>query len=288
MTGEISLRDARFQDAGAIAALHVLSWRSAYRGILPDDYLDGEVEPERLAHWERTLTKFGAKDMVLLAEREGVLIGFASVYWGKEPSFDSYLDNLHVQPGLRGGRLGKLFLGNAVERLIENGAANLCLWAFDQNEGAIRFYERLGGKLTDHGFDDIGGKGAPELTPPLKVTGEVLLLSEGDFICEGPMWKGVKFSMGPTAVLQIDGVEVIVSSVPTAVMDLQVFRSVGIEPSEKSTLAVKSRNHFRAAYEPLAREVILVDAGGIASMLLNKLPYKNIPRPIWPLDEISP
>ena len=102
------------------------------------------------------------------------------------------------------------------------------------------------------------------------------------------MWQGVKFSMGPTAVLQVEGIEVIISSVPTAVMDLQVFRSAGIEPSQKSTLALKSRNHFRAAYEPLAREVMLVDAGGIASMRLGELPYTNIPRPIWPLDEVSP
>ncbi len=143
---------------------------------------------------------------------------------------------------------------------------------------AVSFGEGETIKLT------IGGKGAPEITPPLEVTGKILLLSDGAFTCEGPMWQGVRFSMGPTAVLQMEGIEVILSSVPTAVMDLQVFRSVGIEPSEKTTLALKSRNHFRAAYEPLARETLLVDAGGIASMRLSELPYQKIPRPIWPLD----
>jgi microcystin degradation protein MlrC len=73
---------------------------------------------------------------------------------------------------------------------------------------------------------------------------------------------------------------------PVAVMDPQVFLSVGIDPAAKTTLGLKSRNHFRAAYEPLARQVLLVDAGGIASMKLATLPYRNIPRPIWPLDEI--
>ena len=138
MTNEIQLRDAGPDDAAVIAALHVESWRSAYRGILPDAYLDGEVEPERRSHWERTLSNLGSKDMIVLAERSSELIGFASVYWGKEAGFDGYLDNLHVRPGLRGAGLGKLFLGHAVERLIANGAESLCLWAFDDNEGAIR------------------------------------------------------------------------------------------------------------------------------------------------------
>lgn len=132
---------------------------------------------------------------------------------------------------------------------------------------------------------EIGGRGAPDLTPPLPIDGRVTVISDGEFLCEGPMWRGVRFSMGPSAVIQLGGIEIILSSVPTSVMDLQVFRCMGIEPSTKSTLALKSRNHFRAAYEPLARDVLLVDAGGIASMRLAELPYKNLQRPVWPLDE---
>lgn len=170
---------------------------------------------------------------------------------------------------------------NLLRAMLEAGLENASFATISDPlsvQRAVSFGEGETIKLT------IGGKGAPEITPPLEVTGKILLLSDGAFICEGPMWQGVKFSMGPTAVLQVDGIEVILSSVPTAVMDLQVFRSVGIEPSEKTTIALKSRNHFRAAYEPLARECILVDAGGIASMRLAELPYQNLPRPIWPLD----
>ncbi|MGB7206931.1 MAG: M81 family metallopeptidase [Anderseniella sp.] len=131
----------------------------------------------------------------------------------------------------------------------------------------------------------LGGKGAPELTPPFKIKAEVIALTDGEFICEGPMWQGVKFSMGPSAVLRVGGIQVIVSSVPTAVMDLNVFRSVGIEPSSLNVIGLKSRNHFKAAYGPISRETLLVDAGGIASMRLGELEYKNIQRPIWPLDD---
>ena len=130
----------------------------------------------------------------------------------------------------------------------------------------------------------LGGKGAPDLTPPLEVEAEVINLTDGEFICAGPMWQGVTFSMGATAVIRIGGIEVVVSSVPTAVMDLNVFRSVGINPREMTTIGLKSRNHFKAAYGPIARETLLVDAGGIASMRLQELTFRNIPRPIWPLE----
>ena len=134
---------------------------------------------------------------------------------------------------------------------------------------------------------ELGGKGAPDLTPPLQVTARVVKLSDGSYVCDGPMWKGVAFSMGPTALLDINGIEVIVSSVPTSVMDLNVFRSVGIEPRDRTTIALKSRNHFKAAYGPIARQTLLVDAGGIASMKLAELDYRRIPRPVWPLDDLD-
>lgn len=130
----------------------------------------------------------------------------------------------------------------------------------------------------------LGGKAAPDLTPPLEVEADVINLTDGGFTCAGPMWQGVKFSMGATAVIRIGDIEGIVSSVPTAVMDLNVFRSVGIEPQALTTIGLKSRNHFKAAYGPIARETMLVDAGGIASMRLQELTFRKIPRPIWPLE----
>ncbi len=133
----------------------------------------------------------------------------------------------------------------------------------------------------------LGGKGAPELTPPLDMKARVINLTDGEFICSGPMWQGVRFSMGPTAVVRTGGIDVIISSVPTAVMDLNVFRSVGIDPEKLTTIGLKSRNHFKAAYAPIARETMLVDAGGIASMRLQELIYRNIPRPIWPLENLD-
>jgi microcystin degradation protein MlrC len=99
--------------------------------------------------------------------------------------------------------------------------------------------------------------------------------------------RGLSLDMGPTATFKIGGVEVVISSRRFQNYDRNFFRAGGIEPSERAILAVKSAQHFRAAYAPIASEVIVVDeGGGIVSHDLTRLPYKRVPRPIYPLDDI--
>lgn len=131
----------------------------------------------------------------------------------------------------------------------------------------------------------LGGRKAPEISPPLALNVEVVCLHDGRIRFDGPVLRGITVNMGPMAVLRHRGIEIVVASRALAITDLQQFRALGIEPTKKSVLALKSRNHHRAAFAPLAREVLLVDAGGIASMQLAKVPYRNLPRPIWPLDQ---
>lgn len=122
--------------------------------------------------------------------------------------------------------------------------------------------------------------------PPLMIWGTVEHTSEGTFSALGSMSKGVRFSMGPTAVLRNGGVRTLVTTNNLQVYDLQVFQSQGIDPRACSTVAVKSWHHFRAAFEPISRGVMLVDSGGLASMDLKAFTYRKVRRPIWPLDEI--
>jgi len=130
----------------------------------------------------------------------------------------------------------------------------------------------------------LGGKIDPDFVPPLTVTGEVVAISDGGFTYEGPMSTGMRSSMGPTAILRIGGIDVIISSNRLQVLDLAIFLSQGIDPREKAVVAVKSAHHFRGAFGPIAREVLLVDALGLATPSLKSLDYKNVRRPVWPLD----
>jgi len=131
----------------------------------------------------------------------------------------------------------------------------------------------------------VGGKIDPSFGPPIAAEGTVTGLSDGRFKIEGPMMRGVTVNMGPSAAIKIGSVEVVVASRRFQNYDLGFFRCCGIEPRSRAILAVKSMQHFRAAYAPIASEIIVVDeGGGVSSADFRKLPFKNVRRPIWPLD----
>jgi microcystin degradation protein MlrC len=119
---------------------------------------------------------------------------------------------------------------------------------------------------------------------PLTVTARVKGLADGTFTNEGPMGTGAQSDMGPTAVLDIGGNDVIVTSKRLQPTDLQLYQSLGIDPGAKRFIAVKSSVHFRAAHEPIAAEVIELDTPGLTSPRLTGFGFKNVRRPIFPLD----
>jgi microcystin degradation protein MlrC len=133
----------------------------------------------------------------------------------------------------------------------------------------------------------LGGHIDPRFGAPIEVDAEVQSVSDGSFINDGPMGKGTRSEMGPTAVLRIGGVEVIVISNRLQNTDLQTFLSQGIDPAQRRVLVVKSVHHFRAAYAPIAREVMVVDSGALCTPDPKRHTYTRLRRPIWPLDEVK-
>jgi microcystin degradation protein MlrC len=102
---------------------------------------------------------------------------------------------------------------------------------------------------------------------------------------------GVADTLGRTAVLACDGrygnkVEVVVCERRVQALDVAIFRSQGIELTEKKIIAVKSAVHFRSSFDPIAKQIIEVDTPGLTSVDFARFPYRLLPRPIWPLDNI--
>ena len=133
----------------------------------------------------------------------------------------------------------------------------------------------------------LGGHIDPQFGAPIETEAVVQSISDGLFINDGPMGKGTKSEMGPTAVLRIGGIEVIVISNRLQNTDLQTFKSQGIDPSQRRVLVVKSVHHFRAAYAPIARDVMIVDSGALCTPDPKRLPFTKLRRPIWPLDDVQ-
>jgi len=133
----------------------------------------------------------------------------------------------------------------------------------------------------------LGGKTEPGLGGgPLRLTGEVTHLTNGRFIAYGPMGGGVERDYGPSMVFRVGGIDLIVITNNGQATDLAQFTSLGIDPTRYTTVCVKSMQHFRAAFEPIAREVILVDTGALCSGNYPPELYKNVRRPVWPLDPV--
>lgn len=145
----MTIRAAGLADAAAIAQVHTHSWQSAYRGILSDDFLQGALPENRRVLWHTRLAKpERTGQFVLVDEQGGAIRGFACAFLEADLEWGCLLDNLHVVPDLKGKGLGRQLMAAVAGRVWRsNPCGRLHLWAYEQNLGARRFYERLGGAL---------------------------------------------------------------------------------------------------------------------------------------------
>lgn len=135
-------------DAPLIARLHTESWQSAYRGILLDTYLDGDLLLEREHTWaERLTTDFGVGWVV---ERDGEAVGFTFVRAERHARWGVWIDNLHVRPALKGRGTGRALLGAVAEYAASHAPQRgIWLWVYADNQHARAFYERVGGEVVE-------------------------------------------------------------------------------------------------------------------------------------------
>jgi microcystin degradation protein MlrC len=171
-----------------------------------------------------------------------------------------------IRQGLDDVAVGGLWDPDAVQQMMQAGIGATVTMA-------------LGGK-TD--MPSIGRKGEP-----LTVTGQVKVLSDGEWIVRGPMYHGLKVQMGPTAVLDTGRMQIVVVSRHHEPWDQGIFLSVGIDPAYKRYILLKSRIHYRAGFAPIARHTITLDGVGVTTSDNSLLDYRNVRRPIYPLDNIN-
>jgi GNAT superfamily N-acetyltransferase len=151
-------------DASMLASLHTESWRAAYRGLLPDDFLNGPVAEELRTLWDARMTDASRSSaQVFKATVDGLTVGLACVLVEVEPAWGPRLDNLHVKPGFKGQGIGwRLFV--ACHKWVRRQAPGqpMHLWVIEGNHSARQSYERQGGEMRDRRTIEI----APGVTVP--------------------------------------------------------------------------------------------------------------------------
>lgn len=174
---------------------------------------------------------------------------------------------------------GTHVLGHMLKRGVDNAA-----FASIYDPETVELAEKSGVGTTIHCH--LGGKSAPKLVgEPIECEAYVKSLSDGTIIYKGVMDHGGRMSTGKTAVLVIDGIQVIVTSKRLQPRDIEIFRANGIEPKDKRIIVTKSSVHYRASYEPEAIGCFDVEEPGIMPQRPESIRYEKVSRPVYPLDE---
>ncbi|WP_342362664.1 M81 family metallopeptidase [Terrarubrum flagellatum] len=155
--------------------------------------------------------------------------------------------------------------------LIAQGASGVAFGLINDPESAVACHAAGEGARLRLA---LGGRSVP---PPLDVEVNVIRLSDGRYVNQGPMTKGNRSDLGPTALVEVaPGLLVVVVSRKTQAYDRMLFRHLGVEPEAQKIVALKSSVHFRADFEPIAAEVIVVAAPGPVIADPSGLPFTRL------------
>ena len=136
------VRVARLEDAPAIAKIHVATWRVAYAGIVPEDFLASLSEEERIKSWQEQLAD--GRTVVLVAEKEGEVVGWAAGGASRDDDArgEAEVYAIYILPEHWGGGVGRELMARMEEAL--GHGQDITLWVLQDNQRAIGFYEKVG------------------------------------------------------------------------------------------------------------------------------------------------
>ena len=132
----------------------------------------------------------------------------------------------------------------------------------------------------------LGGRLGPLQGAPIEAEARVRALTDGRFTNRaGSMLAGVAFDVGPSARLEIAGIDVLVISRPEQVFDPEPFLLHGIDVARRRLVGLKSSNHFRAGFRGLP--IVTVESAGLSSADVAALPRQRLAAPAWPLSDAA-
>jgi L-amino acid N-acyltransferase YncA len=167
------IRPARPEDAAGIAAVQVASWRTTYRGIVPDGYLDGMSVEVGTQRWDANLAADGALHFVAEDESGGI-IGFVSGGRLREPvgEYDAELWAIYLLEEKQGGGVGRRLVQTLADALLAADYRSMIVWVLQENS-AVNFYKRMGAAAVTGKMIEIGGVALPDLALGWKDLSEI-------------------------------------------------------------------------------------------------------------------
>lgn len=159
---KLLIRKAKLEDAAGIAKVHVDSWRTTYKGIVSDTYLDSLSYEEREQNWKRGIEH---NHIYIATDFNGEIVGFASggkERTGKYVAYKGELYAIYLLEGQQGKAIGRKLFKAVVDDLKEKKLNSMLIWALEENPACL-FYEKLGGKKIDTAEIEIDGQKLSEV-----------------------------------------------------------------------------------------------------------------------------
>jgi GNAT superfamily N-acetyltransferase len=154
------IRSATPEDAHTVAEVHVRSWQHAYRGLLPEAYLDGLSVEERAQRRLEAMAQAAPNAGMLVAEVDGTIVGFASFCSSRDDDAEEDVGEvpaIYLDPEVVGRGIGRRLFEAVADELRRAGFRRATLWVLEANDRARRFYEKAGwrwdGTVSRHDFD---------------------------------------------------------------------------------------------------------------------------------------
>jgi ribosomal protein S18 acetylase RimI-like enzyme len=162
----LHVRPARPEDARRVAEIHLASWQTAFRGLMPDDFLDKQTVEECETGWAKTIEEVPGKLLVAVRPDSGIL-GFVCQGPVAGPprvaGYQAQIFGLHVSPEAKRQGIGLQLMRAAFARLSSLRCRNAYVLTLEGNEPARRFYEKLGGREVARGLVGFGGRDLVEV-----------------------------------------------------------------------------------------------------------------------------
>jgi ribosomal protein S18 acetylase RimI-like enzyme len=166
LSDEIQIRSARLGDEAEIANVHLNSWREAYRGLLPQTFLDSlPLTFKRRMNWWHKITNEPQDYVLRVAEAKSGIVGFACFGLSRDSSMEKFAEvqAIYLLEKYKGKGIGFILLSSGFGEMIERGFTSAYCWVLADNP-TIKFYERCGAVFSGQTKnDEIGGKKVTEL-----------------------------------------------------------------------------------------------------------------------------
>jgi len=153
----LEIRRANKEDIKGVSRVYVDSWRTTYRGLVPDDYLDELSYEDAAKRWVDFLNNENEPFIYVAINDTGNIIGFASGKRIDEKNFDGELYSLYLLQECRGLGVGRQLISAIAKHFKEKGIYSMMVWVMKQNKSGLGFYERMGGKEYIHRASTFGG-----------------------------------------------------------------------------------------------------------------------------------